>query len=30
MGLFMLWTRRQKTFAYSDTQSADESDWRLR
>lgn len=30
MGLFMLWTRRQKTFAYSDTQSADESDWWLR
>ena len=29
MGLFMLWTRRQKTFAYSDTQSADESDWWL-
>ena len=30
MGLFMLWTRRLKTFAYSDTQSADESGWWLR
>ena len=28
--LFMAWTRRLKTFAYSETQSADESGWWLR